>query len=111
MGKLDNQTISIIGNGDAGSGIGASLIKLNENMIVNEPQISSSNSNITEEQNTFIEKQEVEEDVLKLTDSTDQNHEKEVNGLENFGLEEEQTTELFNTEIDKVITKKMVLIK
>lgn len=34
MGKLDNQTISIIGNGDAGSGIGASLIKLNENMIV-----------------------------------------------------------------------------
>ena len=34
MCKLDNQTISIIGNGDAGSGIGASLIKLNENMIV-----------------------------------------------------------------------------
>ena len=34
MGKLDNQIISIIGNGETGSGIGASLIKLNENMIV-----------------------------------------------------------------------------
>jgi|TARA_B100001750_G_scaffold248085_1_gene276599 prephenate dehydrogenase len=34
MGKLDNQTISIIGNGETGSGIGTSLIKLNENIIV-----------------------------------------------------------------------------
>ena len=34
MGKLDNQIISIIGNGDVGSGIGASLIKLNQNIIV-----------------------------------------------------------------------------
>ena len=34
MGNLNNQTISIIGNGEVGSGIGTTLIKLNENIIV-----------------------------------------------------------------------------
>ena len=75
----------------------------NENMVANEDQIMHSSSN-NEEQSTFIEKHENETDVLKLTDSTDENHqEQELNGLENFGLEENQTTELFSSETDKIL--------
>ena len=75
---------------------------LNENLIVDKDQISSINDS-SEEKNTFIEKHETEEDVLKLTDPIDQNlqEKEEVNGLENFGLEENQTTELFNSETEK----------
>ena len=75
---------------------------LNENVIVDKDQISSINDS-SEEKNTFIEKHETEEDVLKLTDPIDQNlqEKEEVNGLENFGLEENQTTELFNSETEK----------
>ncbi len=75
---------------------------LNENVIVDKDQITSINDS-KEEKNNFIEKHETEEDVLKLTDPIDQNlQEKEkVNGLENFGLEENQTTELFNSETEK----------
>jgi len=75
---------------------------LHENVIVDKDQISSINDS-SEEKNTFIEKHETEEDVLKLTDPVDQNlqEKEEVNGLENFGLEENQTTELFNSETEK----------
>ena len=75
---------------------------LNENLIVDKDQISSINDS-SEEKNTFIEKHETEEDVLKLTDPIDQNiqEKEEANGLENFGLEENQTTELFNSETEK----------
>ena len=75
---------------------------LNENVIVDKDQISSINDS-SEAKNTFIEKHETEEDVLKLTDPIDQNlqEKEEANGLENFGLEENQTTELFNSETEK----------
>ena len=75
---------------------------LNENVIVDKDQITPINDS-SEEKNTFIEKHEIEEDVLKLTDPIDQNlqEKEEVNRLENFGLEENQTTELFNSETEK----------
>ena len=75
---------------------------LNENVIVDKDQITPINDS-SEEKNTFIEKHEIEEDVLKLTDPIDQNlqEKEEANGLENFGLEENQTTELFNSETEK----------
>ena len=75
---------------------------LHENVIVDKDQKSSINDS-SEEKNTFIEKHETEEDVLKLTDPIDQNlqEKEEVNGLENFGLEENQSTELFNSETEK----------
>ena len=86
-----------------GTTIGCYILRLFHTFaIVDKDQISSINDS-SEEKNTFIEKHETEEDVLKLTDPIDQNlqEKEEANGLENFGLEENQTTELFNSETEK----------
>jgi len=62
MSKLDNQKISIIGNGEVGSGIGASLIKLNENITVKgfdthkeKSEISLKSNSITQLTNNYEE--------------------------------------------------------
>ncbi|MBI63299.1 MAG: hypothetical protein CL775_04775 [Chloroflexi bacterium] len=62
MSKLDNQKISIIGNGEVGSGIGASLIKLNENIMVKgfdthkeKSEISLKSNSITQLTNNYEE--------------------------------------------------------
>ena len=62
MGNLNNQTISIIGNGEVGSGIGTTLIKLNENIIVKGfdkhkeiSQIALKSNSITNLTNNYAE--------------------------------------------------------
>ena len=86
---------------------GANALKVDNELSTNIEQpsdniiITKDNSLNLEQPNTSIEKHDDNEDVLKLSDPIESNNTDETNGLENFNLEE-QTTELFDSETEKL---------
>ena len=68
MSKLDNQIISIIGNGEVGSGIGASLIKLNKNITIKGFDIHKEKSEISLNSNSITKLTNNYEECVKDSD-------------------------------------------